>query len=73
MNIFPDHRQYLAFSWDFGDDHTRYFQFTVLPFGLSSAPFIYYQVVKNNGGPLKVTGDPYGHISLRMELVQVNR
>ena len=34
VDIFPDHRCYLAFSWDFGNGHTRYFQFTVLHFGL---------------------------------------
>ena len=37
VDVFPDHRKYLAFSWDFGVG-PRYFQFTVLPFGLSSAP-----------------------------------
>ena len=41
VDIFPDHRKYLAFSWDFGKGHTRYFQSTVLLFGLSSAPFIF--------------------------------
>ena len=39
VDIFSDHQKYLAFSWDFDKGHTRYFQFTVLPFGLSSAPF----------------------------------
>lgn len=34
-----------AFSWDFGEGHTRYFQFTVLPFGLSSAPFIFKKLL----------------------------
>ena len=46
VDIFPDHRKYLAFSWDFGKGHTRYFQFTVLPFGLSSAPFIFTKLLK---------------------------
>ena len=43
---FPDHRKYLAFSWDFVGGHTRYFQFTVLPFGLSSAPYIFTKLLK---------------------------
>ena len=47
VDIFPDHRKYLAFSWDFGKGHTRYFQFTVLPFGLSSAPFIFTKLLKS--------------------------
>ena len=46
VDIFPDHRKYLAFSWDFGNGHTRYFQFTVLPFGLSSAPYIFTKLLK---------------------------
>ena len=46
VDIFPDHRKYLAFSWDFGEGHARYFQFTVLPFGLSSAPFIFTKLLK---------------------------
>ena len=46
MDIFPDHQKYLSFSWDFGKGHTRYFQFTVLPFGLSSAPFIFTKLLK---------------------------
>ena len=46
VDIFPDHRRYLAFSWDFGSGHTRYFQFTVLPFGLSSATFIFTKLLK---------------------------
>ena len=41
IEIFPEHCQYLAFAWDFGSGKFRYFQFCVLPFGLSSAPFIY--------------------------------
>ena len=65
VDIFHDHRKYLALSWDFGKGHTRYFQLTVLSFGLSSAPFIFYQVVKTTGNPLEVTC----HI-LTMELVQ---
>ena len=43
VDIFPEHRKYLAFSWDF---HTRYFQLTALPFGLSSAPFIFTKLLK---------------------------
>ena len=45
VGIFPDHQKYLAFSWDFGKGHARYFQFTVLPFGLSSAPFIFTKLL----------------------------
>ena len=46
VDIFPDHRKYLALSWEFAPGHTRFFQFTVLPFGLSSAPYIFTKLIK---------------------------
>ena len=46
VDIFPDHRKYLAFSWEFVPGRTRFFQFTVLPFGLSSAPYIFTTLLK---------------------------
>ena len=39
----------IFFSWDFGEGHARYFHFTGLSFGLSSAPFIFTKLLK----PLK--------------------
>ena len=44
VQIFPDHRQYLGFSWNFGSV-VKYFVFTVLPFGMSSAPYIFRKLV----------------------------
>ena len=46
IEIFPDHRKFLAFAWDFGTGIFRYFQFGVLPFGLLSAPFIFTKILK---------------------------
>ena len=46
VEIFPEHRKYLTFSWDFGDGVVKYFQFTVLPFGLSSAPYLFTKLFK---------------------------
>jgi len=46
VDIFPEHRKYLAFSWEFVPGQTRFFQFTVLPFGLSSAPYIFTKLLK---------------------------
>ena len=40
VEIFPDHRGFLAFSWDFGKGVIKHFQFAVLLFGLSSAPYL---------------------------------
>ena len=36
----------MAFAWDFGDGVLKYFQFAVLPFGLSSAPFLFTKLLK---------------------------
>ena len=44
VEIFPDHRQYLGFSWRF-DSVVQYFVFMVLPFGLSSAPYTFIKLV----------------------------
>ena len=46
IEIFPAHRKFLTFAWDFGTGSSRYFQFCVLPFGLSSAPFIFTKMFK---------------------------
>ena len=46
VDIFPDHRKFLAFAWDFGDSVLKYFQFVVLPFGLSSAPYLFVKLLK---------------------------
>ena len=46
VEIFPDHRKFLAFTWDFGDGVLKYFQFTVLPFGFSSAPYLFTKLLK---------------------------
>ena len=40
FDIFPDHRAFLGFSWVFAGS-VRYFCFSVLPFGLSSAPYVF--------------------------------
>ena len=56
VDIFPDHCRYLAFSWDFGSGHTKYFQFTVLLFGLSSAPFIFTKLLKSLEAHWRVQG-----------------
>ena len=66
IQIFPEHHKYLAFAWDFGTGKFRYFQFCVLPFGLSSAPFIFTKILK----PLLLkilekSGHPYCHFPRR--------
>ena len=46
IDIFPEHRKFLAFSWSFADGSVRYFMFSVLPFGLSSAPYIFTKILR---------------------------
>ena len=45
LNIFPNHQKYLGFSWQI-DNSDKYFVFTVLPFGLCSAGYIFTKVVR---------------------------
>ena len=46
VDIFPSHQRFLGFSWTFPDGRIRYFAYTVLPFGLSSAPYLYTKLVR---------------------------
>ena len=46
IEIFEEHRTYLTFAWNFGQSKTRYFRFCVLPFGLSTAPFVFTKLLK---------------------------
>ena len=46
IDIFPEHRKFLTFSWSFEDGSLRYFMFSVLPFGLSSAPYIFTKILR---------------------------
>ena len=45
IEIIPDHYQFLGFSWDFGLG-VRYFAFQVLPFGLSTAPYVFTKCLR---------------------------
>lgn len=45
IDIFSDNQQFLGFSWNF-EGITKYFQFTVLPFGLATGPYIFTKVMR---------------------------
>ena len=45
IEIHPEHRKFLSFEWTFEDGSTKYFQFCVLPFGLSSACYVFTKVL----------------------------
>ena len=46
LDIFRDHQPFLGFAWSTTDEERNYFMFTVLPFGLSSAPYIFTKLVR---------------------------
>ena len=46
VDIHPEYQCFLGFSWQFKNGVTRYFVFTVLPSGLSTAPHIFTKVLK---------------------------
>ncbi len=47
IDIHPDHQTFLGFAWKFPNCVSyRYFIFTVLPFGLSTAPHIFTKTLK---------------------------
>ena len=47
IEIAEEHQTYLGFSWNLqGSQSSRYFVFAVLPFGLSTAPYIFTKCVR---------------------------
>ena len=45
IEMAPDSVEYLGFSWNFNGE-VRFFVFLVLPFGLTSAPFIFTKIIR---------------------------
>ena len=43
LEIFPGHTPFLGFSWRV-DGHSSFYKFTVLPFGLSTGPYLFTKV-----------------------------
>ena len=46
LEIFPDHQPFLGFSWTYPDGNTCFYMFSVLPIGLSSAPYIFTKLLR---------------------------
>lgn len=46
VDIFPPHQQYLGFSWVHNNSVVRYYVFTVLPFGLNSACYLFTKLTR---------------------------
>lgn len=47
VDIHPEHRKFLGFEWTFSNGVTRYFQFAVLPFGLTSACYAFTKILRS--------------------------
>ena len=45
IDIFPPDQEFLGFSWS-KDGVTRFYKFTVLPFGISTGPYIFTKVLR---------------------------
>ena len=45
VDIYPEHQKYLGFQWDI-DGVTGYYVFAVLPFGLSTACYIFTKLMR---------------------------
>lgn len=45
LDIFDPHTEFLGFSWEF-EGNVKFFKFTVLPFGLSSACYIFTKLTR---------------------------
>ena len=82
--IFPEHRKFLAFAWDFSTGNFIYFQFCVLSFGLSSSSSIFTKMPKplqkfwrSRGIPIAnflddVLGEGADHISAKLNSLIVH-
>ena len=45
IEIHPEHQKFLGFEWTFKCGSTKYFQFCLPPFGLSSACYVFTKVL----------------------------
>jgi len=46
ISVREEDKQYLGFAWTFANGKSRYFQFTVLPFGRASACYAFTKLTK---------------------------
>ena len=46
IDIHPEHQQFLGFHWVFNGNVHRHFCFTVLPFGLASAGYVFTKMLR---------------------------
>ena len=46
IDVCEEHRKFLSFKWPSPDGIMKFYEFKVLPFGLSSAPYVFTKVVR---------------------------
>ena len=46
IDICTEHIKFLSFKWPTGDGGMKFYEFTVLPFGLTSAPSVFTKVLR---------------------------
>ena len=46
IDICAEHMKFLSFKWPTGDGRMKFYEFTVLPFGLTSAPYVFTKVLR---------------------------
>lgn len=49
IDICEEHRKFLSFKWPSSDGVMKFYEFKVLPFGLTSAPYVFTKVVRQLG------------------------
>ena len=46
IDICEEHRKFLSFKWPSSDGGMKFYEFKVLPFGFTSAPYVFTKVVR---------------------------
>ena len=46
IDICAEHMKFLSFKWPTGDGRMKFYEFTVLPFGLTSTPYVFTKVLR---------------------------
>ena len=46
IDICAEHMKFLSFKWPTGDGTMKFYEFTVLPFGLTSVPYVFTKVLR---------------------------
>ena len=67
IEICQAHQQFLGFQWPLGGRGHRHYCFTLFPFGLSSAPYLFIIFFSSTSAPLERRRYPFSSIFGRYE------